>query len=66
MHVQNVEQLHVHDCYQNVSEPQAREYHTKSTHIYNTVNVSQALALFPGLRERERRKGLVSAIYACA
>jgi len=35
VHVQNVDQLHAHDCYQNVTELQATEYHTKSTHVYN-------------------------------
>ena len=33
MHVQNMEQLHAHNCYQNVAEPQATGYHTKATHI---------------------------------
>ena len=33
VHVQNVDQLHAHDCHQNVTEPQATEYHTKSTHV---------------------------------
>jgi len=34
--VQNVDQLHAYYCYQKVSEPQATEYQTKSTHVYNT------------------------------
>jgi len=29
-------------CHQNVTEPQVTEYHTKSTHVYNTGTVSQA------------------------
>ena len=29
VHVQNMGQLHAHDCHQNVTEPQATEYHTK-------------------------------------
>jgi len=29
-----MDQLHAHDCYQNVTEPQATEYHTKSTHVH--------------------------------
>jgi len=40
--MQNMDQLHAYDCYQNVTEPQATEYHTKSTHMYNTGTVSQA------------------------
>jgi len=28
--------------YQNVTEPQVTEYHTKSTHMYNTGTVSEA------------------------
>ena len=27
--MQNMDQLHAYDCYQNVTEPQAIEYHTK-------------------------------------
>ena len=42
MHKQNVDQLHAYDCYQNVTEPQTTEYHTKSTHMYNAGTVSQA------------------------
>ena len=42
VHMQNVDRLHAHDCYQNVTEPQTTEYHTKSTHVYNTGTVSQA------------------------
>jgi len=38
--VQNVDQVHVHDCYQNVTESQATEYHTKSAHAYNTGTVT--------------------------
>ena len=48
VHMQNMEQLHAHDCH---IEPQATEYHTKSTHMYNTGTVSRALALIPGPRE---------------
>ena len=33
MHVQNVDWLHAYDCYQNVTESQATEYHTK-VHLY--------------------------------
>jgi len=33
--MQNVDQLHAQDYHQNVIEPQATEYHTKSTHTYN-------------------------------
>jgi len=33
--------MHGYDCYQNVTEPQATEYHTKSTNEYNTGTVSQ-------------------------
>jgi len=40
--MQNVDQLHAYDCYQNVTEPQATEYHTKSTQVYITGTVSQA------------------------
>jgi len=29
VHMQNVDQLHAYDCYQNVTESQATEYHTK-------------------------------------
>ena len=29
-----------YDYHQNVTEPQATEYHTKSTHMYNTGTVS--------------------------
>jgi len=36
--------MHTYDCYQNVTEPQTTEYHTKSTHVYNTGTVSQAKA----------------------
>jgi len=42
VHMQNIDQLHGRDCYQNVTEPQATEYHTKSTHLYNKGTVSQA------------------------
>ena len=28
-----MDQLHGHDCHQNVTEPQATGYHTKSTHV---------------------------------
>jgi len=38
--MQNMEQLHAHDCYQNVTEPQATEI--RSTHVHNTGTVSQA------------------------
>ena len=31
--MQNVEQLHAHDSYQNVTEPQATVHHTKHTHV---------------------------------
>jgi len=39
-----VDQLHAYDCYQNVTEPQATEYHTKSTHayVYNTGGLTKA------------------------
>ena len=37
--VQNMEQLQVHDC---PTEPQATEYHTKTTHVYNAGTVCQA------------------------
>jgi len=30
--MQNVDQLHIHDCHRNVTEPQATEYH-KYTHV---------------------------------
>jgi len=40
--MQNVDQVHAQDYHQNVTEPQATEYHTKSTHVYNTGTVSQA------------------------
>ena len=36
-----MEQLHAYDCHQNVTEPQATEYHKISTHVYNTGTVSQ-------------------------
>ena len=39
--MQNVDQVHAQDYRQNVTEPQAIEYHTKSTHVYNTGTVSQ-------------------------
>jgi len=39
--VQNMEQLHAHDCPQNVTEPQATEYHTKTTLVHNTGTVSK-------------------------
>jgi len=42
VHVQSVDQLHAHDCYQNVTEPQATEYRAKSIHMYNIGTVSQA------------------------
>ena len=42
VHVQKVYQLHSYDCYRNVTEPQANEYHTKSTHMYNTGTVGHA------------------------
>jgi len=38
--MQNVEHLHAHDCHQDVTVPQATEYHTKSTHVYNIRTVS--------------------------
>ena len=28
VNMQNVDHLHAYDCYQNVTEPQATEYHT--------------------------------------
>ena len=31
--MQNVDQLHACDCYQNVTQPQTTEYHTKSTRV---------------------------------
>ena len=40
--MQNVDQVHTQDYHQNATEPQATEYHTKSTHMYNTGTVSQA------------------------
>jgi len=48
---------------ENVTEPQATDYNTRSTHIYNTGTVSQALVLFPG--PREMGDGLISTVYAC-
>jgi len=27
--MQNIDQLHAYDCYQNVTEPQVTEYHKK-------------------------------------
>ena len=39
VHVQNMEQLHAHDRYQNVTEhkkPQATVHETKSTDMHNT------------------------------
>jgi len=39
VHVQNMEQLQVHDC---PTEPQATEYHTKTTHVYSAGTVCQA------------------------
>jgi len=41
-------------CHHNVTKPQATEYHTKSTHIYNTGTVSRALVSFP---RSERESG---------
>ena len=29
----NIDQMHAHDCYQNVTEPQATEYHKECTHV---------------------------------
>jgi len=40
--MQNVDQLHAQDYHQNVTEPQATEYHSKGTHVYNTGTVNQA------------------------
>ena len=40
--MQNVDQLHAYDRYENVTEPQATEYAKKLTHVYNTGTVSQA------------------------
>ena len=40
--MQNVDQLHAYDGYQNVTEPQATEYQTKATHVDKTGTVSQA------------------------
>jgi len=34
--VQNIDQLHAYECYQNVTEPEATEYHTQKVHVYNT------------------------------
>ena len=34
MHVENMEQLNAYNCHQNVTEPQATEYHKKGTHVY--------------------------------
>ena len=36
MHEQNMDQVHAHVRYQNVTDLQATEYHTKSTDVYNT------------------------------
>ena len=38
VHLQRVDQLHAYHCYQNVSEPQATEYHTK-VHMCTTQEV---------------------------
>jgi len=40
--MQNMDQLHAHDCHQIGTEPLTTEYHTKHTHMYNTGTVSQA------------------------
>jgi len=34
--MQNMDQLQAQDYHQNVTEPQVTEYHTKSTHMYNS------------------------------
>jgi len=41
VHMQKVDKLHAYHCYQNVSEPQATEYHTK-VHVYNTGSVGES------------------------
>ena len=40
--MQNVDQLHAYESYQNVTELQTTEYDTESTHMYNMGIVSQA------------------------
>jgi len=40
--MQNTNQVHAQDYPQNVTEPQATEYHPKSTYMYNTGTLSQA------------------------
>jgi len=40
--MQNKDHLHTQDYHQSVAEPQAAEYHTKSTRVYNKGTVSQA------------------------
>ena len=42
VHVLNVEQLHAHNCHQDVTEPEITEYRAKGTHMYNIGTVSQA------------------------
>ena len=42
VHMQNMDQLHAYESYQNVTELRTTEYHTKSTHVYNPGTVSQA------------------------
>jgi len=44
MHMQNMEQLHWYDCHQNVSKPQAKQYHKKYTHIVHR-NYESGLAI---------------------
>jgi len=31
--MQNIDQLHAYDCYQNVTDPQATEYQKRYTHV---------------------------------
>ena len=44
--LQNMEQLHAHDCHQNLTEPQATECHKKvHAHLYNTGTLESNFGL---------------------
>jgi len=55
--MQNMEQLHAHDCH---TEPQATEYHKKYTHVQHR-NCQSGLSVDPRSK-RGRIKGLVSTV----
>ena len=42
VHMQNMEQLHEHDCHQNVIETQATEYHKKYTCVHGNCKLGLA------------------------